>query len=1141
MRIANLKFLLLFAASLALLSGFANASGCGTLPSGISSLITACIPVNVLNLQSAATPSGFQQQLSNLPINALAGNFVVYNSLSGSLMPTWVESNSMAWVNFGTNTIGATTNAIGVYYLGLGSSGTNFFISGNDIGEAPQLSSTYAQYDNGASVFPTLYQNFAGTSVPSGWTNSGFTINNGFTTGASGYLITSTSLFGLSANVLEFYGNVLAGSNANTGTGYTGPTAWAAAGSDAVVWGGYSGPSFCNSALACGATSLSGTASVETSLYGLTTNAVYSIYWPSSTSASFQVNYGANAVITTEIPTNTETIGSAQSTSDEQSVTWMRIRAYPPDGVMPTVQYGSPQSSSSLSLSITPNPAPYGTQVQITLTPTPSTDGSNIIFQGSTVLTGTGTITYNALGTPIAISNALAAGTYTVNGCDTTLNTCAGNTILTVSTANVPITCTRNGQSIAAGALYNSLLANALTSCTFQSLGNQIIGNIIRNGADLVSGSAPSTTQDWDNQLNAWVANTFATGNYASNSLSWSVNDIPYSLLSATLPAAQGYETQAQSLSYDINFTKAAANVLVTFGVNGIAEATNSVTVASTDQVFPFSYTNPLVAANNIMQSVFTVNALLHFGGSYASYDPILTPALNTLTQNVLWNYYPQLSSISPSPAIQGDNITVNMLISQVNPLSAVSVAGNLKVGNQTLTEAVTSAYHYQTVMHSFVNSHYALTMPTVGTPVTVGANAIFQLTYNGVTLYRNASESTFSTYLESLGTCGTTNYATNTLLWTFYNGTKPSKVWTPNVLLSGFYTIVRNLYQSNAISGTSAGFTSTATSNTYETCIYPSWAKFNVSATTQYNSTNTVLSNYYLNQLPLSNTLTTLQLYLNLEPNPIQYEIFVQNGSTLNYIPALVKVLLYNVNTNSSTLVNELKTQANSGVFTLLNNQSFYQFQAFTPDGKTLLATTNYYQAVPCSTAACEFTIVVGNFNVTLPSTVFKNVQSGCTTVAGSGNTMTVSCTFTSLNGATYNTSLNVTYGQVLNHASVCEKSVVSGSASLDCTVSNTNSTQYYYAYSLYYGGTWYVLAHGYVGLQASLFGQDGAWFALLVVVTLVLLFLSRNVTFAIVLFDVGFVLVSLIGLVYVPLTILGFELAASAVVLYVANRGVG
>ncbi len=1092
MRIANLKFLLLFAVSLALLSFSVSATSCTNNypgnalgPGGCSGSVTY-----TTNTQLVGEVNVSQDVIISSGVTLTTNGMIV---IAGNMI------SNLGTIAAGTNSLSAnpctSASPCSQYpssYGGSGAAGGSTSTNGGNgaTPSAPSVSNALIQtwYNGGVYGSFTKYLAAAGGGIGNGATSAyagGSTLatggnsigNSGGTIGGAG----GAGAFGVYLQAAYLYPNTLTASGGAGGT------------SDSTGGGGGGG----------GAVVLA---------YGTTLGSTSGISYAGGTGGSGTFNSINGGV------------GGA--------------------GQLATYQY-SVQPLATLSppavLNINPNPAAYGTQVQIVMTVSPNTDGSNIIFQGSTVLTGTGAITYNALGTPIAMSNALAPGTYTVNGCDTTSNICAGNTILTVSTANVPITCTRNGQSIAAGALYNSLLANALTSCTFQSLGNQIIGNIIRNGADLVSGSAPSTTQDWDNQLNAWVANTFATGNYASNSLSWSVNDIPYSLLSATLPAAQGYETQAQSLSYDINFTKAAANVLVTFGVNGIVAATNSVSVASTDQVFPFSYTNPLVAANNIMQSVFTVNALLHFGGSFASYDPILTPALNTLTQNVLWNYYPQLSSISPSPAIQGDNITVNMLISQVNPLSAVSVAGNLKVGNQTLTEAVTSAYHYQTVMHSFVNSHYALPMPTVGTPVTVGANAIFQLTYNGVTLYRNASESTFSTYLESLGTCGTTNYATNTLLWTFYNGTKPSKVWTPNVLLSGFYTIVRNLYQSNAISGTSAGFTSTATSNTYETCIYPSWAKFNVSATANYNSTNTVLSNYYLNQLPLSNTLTTLQLYLNLEPNPIQYEIFVQNGSTLNYIPALVKVLLYNVNTNSSTLVNELKTQANSGVFTLLNNQSFYQFQAFTPDGKTLLATTKYYQAVPCSTAACEFTIVVGNFNVTLPSTVFKNVQSGCTTVAGSGNTMTVSCTFTSLNGATYNTSLNVTYGQVLNHASVCEKSVVSGSASLDCTVSNTNSTQYYYAYSLYYGGTWYVLAHGYVGLQASLFGQDGAWFALLVVETLVLLFLSRNVTFAIVLFDVGFVLVSLVGLVYVPLTILGFELAASAVVLYVANRGVG
>src|SRR5256885_8064246 len=58
-------------------------------------------------------------------------------------------------------------------------------------GEAPNLSGTYGQNDNGANVF-TFYDNFAGTSLSVKWTvvkSSGgsVTVNNGatFTTAAS--------------------------------------------------------------------------------------------------------------------------------------------------------------------------------------------------------------------------------------------------------------------------------------------------------------------------------------------------------------------------------------------------------------------------------------------------------------------------------------------------------------------------------------------------------------------------------------------------------------------------------------------------------------------------------------------------------------------------------------------------------------------------------------------------------------------------------------------------------------------------------------------------------------------------------------------------------------------------------------------
>ena len=159
-------------------------SACGTMPPSIQSLIVNCVSINIVNTQGTATPANFPQMLPNLPFNALAGNVVVYNSISGALMPSWVESNSVVWVNLEANTIPALSSANGIYYFGIGASGTNFFTSttpANQIGEAPQYSCNnpantmsgctpgqYGKYDNGAKVF-SAYQNFAGTSFPASW------------------------------------------------------------------------------------------------------------------------------------------------------------------------------------------------------------------------------------------------------------------------------------------------------------------------------------------------------------------------------------------------------------------------------------------------------------------------------------------------------------------------------------------------------------------------------------------------------------------------------------------------------------------------------------------------------------------------------------------------------------------------------------------------------------------------------------------------------------------------------------------------------------------------------------------------------------------------------------------------------------
>lgn len=77
-------------------------------------------------------------------------------------------------------------------------------------GEAPNQSvkngGTYGEYDNGATVFPLLYQNFEGTMVPIGWQSAGLvTINNGASIPHDAYLLSDASFGDTSNQIVDIY------------------------------------------------------------------------------------------------------------------------------------------------------------------------------------------------------------------------------------------------------------------------------------------------------------------------------------------------------------------------------------------------------------------------------------------------------------------------------------------------------------------------------------------------------------------------------------------------------------------------------------------------------------------------------------------------------------------------------------------------------------------------------------------------------------------------------------------------------------------------------------------------------------------------------------------------------------------------
>ena len=305
--------------------------------------VITSVPITITNSQNTSTPSPFQQIVvipSQVYGGYAASNFqnVEFFYPNGTIIPSWLENytkdNATYWLKL--SSIPALSSA--TVYMGFVSTSTNLFNT-NDIGEAPQLSPTYAEYDNGANVFND-YWNFAGTSLPSGWVvQSGGTasVNNGLTLSSNGqnYGVYSTSTDISSGDVIDALMS-LENSNAEQWIGGESTFGFAGGfpgGLSVSGWG--IGTSSSGSITGWPATSTTSPASSNVPF-------IITGYYISG-GMEFLVNYNTvNLKYSGTCGSDSIAIagyGSAAVTSFTQ---WARIRAYPPSGVMPSVSFGPP-------------------------------------------------------------------------------------------------------------------------------------------------------------------------------------------------------------------------------------------------------------------------------------------------------------------------------------------------------------------------------------------------------------------------------------------------------------------------------------------------------------------------------------------------------------------------------------------------------------------------------------------------------------------------------------------------------------------------------------------------------------------------------------------------------------------------------
>ena len=190
-------------------------SGTSVSYKGISPGVLYSVPIVIVNNGTNATPSPFDEEIVvNSSYYAAYENAnlsnVFFSFSNGTTIPSWLQSgnsntlsNTTYWLRLNQSI--APLGQITVYmsFLPLGKIAFN----GDSTGEAPELTSIYGYYDNGAEVF-NFYSNFSGTSLNGSIWNIGsscnYVVNNGISFNKTPGQIVSNQRFSAPSTVQAF-------------------------------------------------------------------------------------------------------------------------------------------------------------------------------------------------------------------------------------------------------------------------------------------------------------------------------------------------------------------------------------------------------------------------------------------------------------------------------------------------------------------------------------------------------------------------------------------------------------------------------------------------------------------------------------------------------------------------------------------------------------------------------------------------------------------------------------------------------------------------------------------------------------------------------------------------------------------------
>jgi len=452
-------------------------------------------PITIDNTQSTPTPNPFQQMIqlsestykSYITYSGSTANFE-FSYANNTIIPAWIESNNSGKLTIWLKIYSIPASSSITIYIDFASLTTNLLSSSGTIGigEAPQLSPTYAEYDNGASVFD-MY--FNGNTPLSDFNSESNTLTQASVTGPSGTTINVISITGYASNFGFVYtaesltnqpliaesssqhaGNQAGGLGADNGqVSIVSGTSTSDLNAISVDMGYHLSDNdysyFSNDYYS------DGSQTYDVNQQGTdNTNWHYAsvtYYGSSATSWSgyiapqlYSTTGGYSGTVSNNPLSSSPTlylglIGSVNSNDQWQTyINWMRARSYPPNDVMPSVSFGSVMPTYTVTF--TESGLPSGAKWNVTLNGVElSSSTSSILFSEPD-----GTYSYT-VGIYQGYSTSPYSSSVTVSGANV-------NVAITFTQVKYSVTFTESG--LPSGTSWSVTLSGSTLSSTSSSI-----------------------------------------------------------------------------------------------------------------------------------------------------------------------------------------------------------------------------------------------------------------------------------------------------------------------------------------------------------------------------------------------------------------------------------------------------------------------------------------------------------------------------------------------------------------------------------------------------------------------------------------------------------------------------------------------